>query len=408
MLLHRARTLGSSAGRPRVLLTTFTTNLAEAMAADLRRLDPELPITRELQEPGVHVTGIDALVSAVLRKASDLDPDLQAVLGTSGARVGDRVPQHPWREAIDTAGRDLPEQLRSEAFFIAEYGSVVLPNRVTTKEEYLRVRRPGRGVALDRSRRGLVWDVIAACRAQARITGALDFQEATAVATAHLQRTAHAGHLFDHVLVDEGQGLVPVHWQLLRALVGEHADDLFIAEDSHQRIYGRKVTLGQYGIRIVGRSRRLTLNYRTTAQTLTYAMRILQGGSYVDLEDSAERSQDYRSARSGPQPRVLPCSSLANELETAADVVRAWVSETESPETIAVLVRDRRQRDRVAAGLAERGVRIRSVDREAIKPGQPVVMTMHHRGAAGSFGPIPPAGILARATGGLVLVGGGP
>ena len=47
------------------------------------------------------------------------------------------------------------------------------------------------------------------------------------------------------MLVDEGQDLGPAHWQLLRALVGEHADDLFIAEDSHQRIYGQRVALSQ-------------------------------------------------------------------------------------------------------------------------------------------------------------------
>lgn len=79
------------------------------------------------------------------------------------------------------------------------------------------------------------------------------------------------GHLFDHVVVDEGQDLAPPHWQLLRALVGGHPNDLFIAENSHQRIYSRRVVLGQFGIRIVGRSQRLTLNYRTTAQNLLLA-----------------------------------------------------------------------------------------------------------------------------------------
>ena len=89
------------------------------------------------------------------------------------------------------------------------------------------------------------------------------------------------------MLVDEGQDLGPAHWQLLRALVGEHADDLFIAEDSYQRIYGQRVALSQFGIRIVGRSQRLTLNYRTTAQNLGYAINVLRGGAYVDLEDGA-------------------------------------------------------------------------------------------------------------------------
>jgi hypothetical protein len=377
VVLHRARNLARRNPVARVLVTTFTTNLADAMRTDLKRLDPEIPIAEHPGDPGVYVTGIDALASAVLRRAqADLAEDVRAVLGTESA-VGGRMASNPWREALDAAGGALPEPLRSEAFFVAEYSGVILPNRVTTKPGYLKVRRPGRGVALDRGKRSAVWDVVAACRAQARVSGGLDFQEAAAIAAAHLERRSDAGHLFDHVLVDEGQDLSPVHWQLLRTLVGEHPNDLFIAEDSHQRIYGRRVVLGQYGIKIIGRSRRLTLNYRTTAQTLAYALRILQGADYVDLEEDAEASADYRSARSGPNPQVLGCSSLAKELEAAAATVTEWVARTPAPETIAVLVRDRWQRDRVAAGLAERGVQIRSVDREAIKPGQPVVMTMH-------------------------------
>jgi AAA domain len=289
VLLHRARNLSRRIPDARILVTTFTTNLADAMETDLRRLDPQLRHANKLGQPGLSVTGIDALASAVLRTAQeDLDLDVQAVLGVARAQVSGRFAGNPWRDALDAAGAALTENLRNDAFLAAEYNTVILPNRITTKEEYLRVRRPGRGVALDRTKRASVWDVVAACRAQARVSGTIDFQEATAIAAAHLERVADHGHLFDHVLVDEGQDLSPVHWQLLRALVAEHVDDLFIAEDSHQRIYGRRVVLGQYGIRIVGRSRRLTLNYRTTAQTLAYALRILQGAHYVDIHHRGE------------------------------------------------------------------------------------------------------------------------
>lgn len=380
VVLHRARALSRRTPDARVLVTTFTTNLADAMATDLRRLDPDLLQAKGLGDSGVYVSGIDALASAVLRSAAhDLAPDVLTVLGVAGAPAVGRFAPNPWREAIEAAGSALPEALRSDAFFAAEYGTVILPHRITTREEYLKVRRPGRGVALDRTKRSIVWDVVAACRAQARVAGTLDFPETTAIASAHLERLADDGPLFDHVLVDEGQDLSPTHWQLLRALVGEHPDDLFIAEDSYQRIYGQRVVLGQYGIRIVGRSRRLTLNYRTTAQNLAYALRILQGGDYVDLEDGAESATAYRSARTGPRPQVLNTPSLTKQLDAAAHTIRVWVTGDDAPppETIAVLVRDRWARDRVAAGLAERGVQIRSVDREAIKPGQPVVMTMH-------------------------------
>jgi len=127
-----------------------------------------------------------------------------------------------------------PRRSPTEAYLSAEYGLVVLPNRIRTAEEYLRVRRPGRGVALDRARRHQVWDLIEAYRVQSRLDGTLDYAEAAAVAAAYLEKERP---IVDHVLVDEGQDLSPVHWQMLRALVAPAPDDLFLAEDSHQRIY---------------------------------------------------------------------------------------------------------------------------------------------------------------------------
>ena len=299
--------------------------------------------------------------------------------GWPRTQIGGRTPGTGWRDALDAAGGGLPAALRSTQFLADEYAQVVLANRITSRETYYKVRRPGRGVALDRAKRAAVWDVIEAYRAQARIAGSVDFPEAATIAAVHLRRVAEVGaqYVADHVLVDEGQDLGPAHWQLLRALAGEHADDLFIAEDSYQRIYGRRVVLSAFGIRIVGRSQRLTLNYRTTAQNLAYAINVLEGGAYVDLESDQESTARYRSARSGPVPRLIACATLTEELDRAADLIRTWVAETGAPETIAVLVREQRQRDRLVSGLAERGVTIRAVDREHVKPGQPVAMTMH-------------------------------
>ena len=158
----------------------------------------------------------------------------------------------------------------------------------------------------------------------------MDFAEAATIAADHLRRRAadRRRYIADHVLVDEGQDLGPAHWQLIRALAGEHADDLFIAEDSHQRIYGQRAVLSQFGIRIVGRSQRLTLNYRTTAQNLGYAISVLEGGEYVDLEAGEESTAGYRSARSGPVPRLIPCATLTEELDRAAELIGRWVAET--------------------------------------------------------------------------------
>jgi len=380
VLLHRARALATANPQARVLVTTFTTNLAEQMRTDLARLDPNLPLTDHLGGPGVRVVGIDALANAVLKQAgAEIGADTETVLGVATTQVTGRTSNTAWQAAIENAGAALPDPLRSDAFFAAEYAAVVLPHLITDRQAYYKARRPGRGVALDRAKRAAVWDVIESYRARARIDGTVDFTEAATLAAVHCRRTGAAtGHdLADHVLVDEGQDLSPAHWQLLRALVAEGPNDLFIAEDAHQRIYGHRLVLSGYGIRIVGRSQRLTLNYRTTAQTLAWAVRVLQGGQFIDLEDGTEQSADYRSARSGPVPRLLPSANLTEELDRAADLITTWIDDTPAPETIAILVRYSSQRDRVVAGLGERGVTVRAIDRGTIKPGQPVVMTMH-------------------------------
>jgi len=375
VLVHRARALARRNPNARIVLTTFTTNLADALGDSLTQLDPRVPQTKTLGEPGVHVTGVDALAAAVLRSAgTGLSAAMREVLGEERSAPAARTASTRWREVIDSTGTTLPPELANETFLATEYAHVVLPNKVHDEASYLRVRRPGRGVALDRAKRSGVWALIAAYRARSRVDGSLDFAEAAAVAAAYLAR--QTDRPADHVLVDEGQDLSPTHWQLLRALVACGPDDLFIAEDAHQRIYSAPVVLGRYGIAIVGRSQRLTLNYRTTAQNLHYALAILDGAEYVDLEASPETT-GYRSARTGPAPVVEFVDSLADELKAIVRHVRGWRDRGDPLETIAVLVQDRFHRDRVVTALTEHGIDARAVDRDRPPASRVPVMTMH-------------------------------
>lgn len=380
VLLHRARHLVRRNPGTRVLLTTFNTVLADSLRTDLRRLDPSVPLAGSLGAEGVYVGGVDAAVSAVVRGAGESlvsGGAFRAVLGDRSPALGRRTDSDAaWRDAVDTAGGELPAELRSVAFLQAEYAMVILPARITGEAEYLRVRRPGRGVSLNRRQRQAVWSVVAAYRARSGVEGSVDFDELAAVAAAHLEQVGEG--VVDHVLVDEGQDLSPSKWQFLRALVAPGPDDLFIAEDSHQRIYGHGVVLGRYGINIVGRARRLTLNYRTTEQNLRFAMRVLEGAEFHDMEDAAEDASAYRSARRGPVPQLVAAASLGDALNRTATIVRQWLEEGVAAETVGLLVRDRQHAQELVAGLAERGGDARMVDAgKSVGRGSPLVMTMH-------------------------------
>jgi AAA domain len=154
-VLHRTRMLARRAPGARILVTTYTANLADQIRADLDRLDPSLPTAPDLGSPGVAVRGIDAIAYEVLRSAgADAAADAEAVLGVATPTLLSRTLGAAWNEALDAASAGLPAALQSTAFFAAEYSQVVLSNRITSREAYYKVRRLRIGTAASPSRSG--------------------------------------------------------------------------------------------------------------------------------------------------------------------------------------------------------------------------------------------------------------
>ncbi|KAF0842578.1 3'-5' exonuclease [Nocardia caishijiensis] len=377
--LHRARNLWRRNPNARVVLTTFNRTLARQLQADLEALDPGVRIASKPGEAGIYIDGVDKLASDVLARAGDLAPISATVLGSATTLPPRRTDTGKvWREITRTVETDLDSRLVTPGFLESEYTAVVLANKVTTVAEYAKVARAGRGVRLNRAQRIAVWKLMEAFRRRSRMDGTVSFPEVLALAAEYLRQRSAAGEFIaDHVIIDEAQDLHATHWAMLRALVAEGPDDLFIAEDSHQRIFGQPVVLGRLGVKIVGRSRRLTLNYRTTAQNLRFAIDILSGGEYHDLEEAEESTHGYRSARTGPEPMLLACDSLAAELEQVAGRVRQWLDGGEEPSNIAVLTRGKNDRSQFVRALGERGIEARVLDDNPAGPGHVQVLTMH-------------------------------
>ena len=111
------------------------------------------------------------------------------------------------------------------------------------------------------------------------------YRDATALLTGESANPATLGYAA--AIVDEAQDMGAPEFRLLRIVAPPGRNDLFIASDGHQRIYGRRrVALGRCGIDIHGRSRKLKLNYRTTEQTRRWATALLAGRDINDLDDT--------------------------------------------------------------------------------------------------------------------------
>ena len=300
--MHRARWLArqlvrTGADGGRILFTTWTRNLAVDIEANLRVICTPEELSR------IEITNLDRWVRGFLE----------------GQRYDFRVEygrdHESWQRALDLkdAGLEFPD-----AFYRDEWEQVVLARGVTTEDEYRRVSRVGRGTRLNRAARVKVWRVFEEYRAQLAERGVKEVDDAYRDAASLLE--AGAAELpYRSVIVDEAQDMSPQAFRLLRRTVPEGPDDLFLVGDAHQRIYGRtRVVLNRCGINVVGRSRKLRLNYRTTEETRGWAARLLHGRPVDDL-DGGEDDDRIRSLTHGPEPLIQRFDSGE---EQGAGVVR--------------------------------------------------------------------------------------
>ena len=123
---------------------------------------------------------------------------------------------------------------------------------------------------------------------------------------------------YNAVLADEVQDLTPPELKLLRAIVSPGPNDLFLAGDAHQRIYGHMARLGTCGIEIRGRARRLKLNYRTTEQIRTRAVAILEGLEVDDLDGGVDSLRGLPFAAYRASARVSAQRTAGGRAESRA------------------------------------------------------------------------------------------
>lgn len=360
--LHRAGHLASQFGStPRaqkpILFTTFTRNLARSIEANLELLaGPEILAT-------IDVVNVDRVAADVVRRAE----------GHHAKRIEESDEAALWEDVIAELGLSLDPR-----FLDAEWRQVILAQAVTTREDYFGAARAGRGVALTRLQRADVW------KAQEVF---LDRLTEMSVRT-HLQVANDAARLlaeqavkpYRHVIVDEAQDLHPAQWRMLRAIVAEGPNDLFVVGDSHQRIYDTRVSLSKLGINVRGRSHRLRLNYRTTHEILVWTLGLLTGETFDDLDDGADSLIGYRSELHGPSPTVTGYASLNDEIDGLVEAIRQWVDDGVAPEDIAVAARTGELFADVATALENVGIASTvlggSADTETDAPGV-ALSTMH-------------------------------
>ncbi|MFC5751075.1 UvrD-helicase domain-containing protein [Actinomadura rugatobispora] len=361
-----------------VLLTTFNKNLAADLEKRLKELGGEELAAR------VRVVNIDKLATEIVSKAEP---------GGRRRWIDDGRAIQEWRDMLT----ELGHMTWDADFLHAEWTQVILGQAINSRTAYFRARRAGRGRNIGRAQRDEIWKLVEkfsmrldeknlwTYRQVAERAARLEMARAERIREhAAQEMNIHAQDAsialkkprYQHAVVDEAQDLGAAHWKMLRAMVPEGPNDLFIVGDTHQRIYENYVSLGSLGINIRGRSSRLTLSYRTTHEILGSALGLLGEQSWDDLDDGTDDLDGYRSLLRGPLPVLRSAASWEAELDLIAEQVAEW---NDGPgASIAISVPERHMVADVESKLGRAGVLAAAIGPDGPKKDDVVhVGTMH-------------------------------
>lgn len=305
--MHRARHLAAevfTGPADRVLFITFTANLAQHVANNLKALCGE-----ELSR--IEVSNLHSLAVKLMRS-----------FGAEFEVANDEETGECWRQAVQSSennGWDL-------GFLRQEWDQVVQVNGITTKDAYLKVSRVGRGKTLSRPERARLWDVFEAYREALDDLGKVEWLDVIKSTRRFLEKS-DPPLPYRAAVVDEAQDLHAEEWRLIRRLVKSGPNDLFLVGDAHQRIYDRRVVLSKCGVDVRGRSGRLNINYRTTEQIRDWAVALLGGFKADDLDAGTDDNSSYLSLLSGPSPEVRHFENEDDERAFVLETIRGLISE---------------------------------------------------------------------------------
>lgn len=353
--VHRTAELARRYPSARILLTTFSRTLAVQLKKQLALLTSKIP-------NNVTVAHLHSLARrwGTQRYGSDFtivdDKALRAYMNT----------------LLEKTCLTF-----SSGFVWKEWQHVIDMWNVRTLDDYLSIPRIGRKAPLRPEGRRQLWNVFQ------EMWRWLESSNAVTWIGLCYRLLEESGSLpkYRCVVVDEAQDFGPAELKLIRAICGATEDDLFLCGDAEQRIYRTGSPWSALGIQTRGRSTRLRVNYRTTAQIQCFAESLLP--EYATDEDELVDQDSYLRPLAllrGAEPYVRPCSTPEQEADALTEWFWLRVREGYRLGEMAVFARSRGYiEEHIAPELENRGLPVHWLDDHELPDGDRVNIGTAHR-----------------------------
>lgn len=358
--LHRAAYLARQHPDARVLLTTFSDTLANALQSKLNRLLTSEPRLAER----IDVYSLEA-IGLRLHKTQ-----------VGPARLAS---PNDIRQLLDIAAKAVAEHKFGRHFLLTEWEQIVDAWQLDHWEAYRDIVRLGRKTRLPESQRAVLWDIFEGVRSSLREKGFITTSGLFSALVNALK--ARSNPLFDFAVVDEAQDIGIAHLRFLAALAGGEGairpNALFFAGDLGQRIFQQPFSWKSLGVDVRGRSRTLRVNYRTSHQIRSQADRLL-GPVVSDVDGNSENRSDTVSVFNGPPPSIRTLMSVEEESTFVGQWLAECVMSGIQPHEIGVFVRSEAQIARAVDAVRLAGLPYQILDEHvAMEHDHASVSTMH-------------------------------
>ena len=355
--LHRAANILRREPRARLLLTTFSLPLANALEGKLRILTGE----DKSIVPRVTVLPFKGAASELFTLAFGHHPR---------AATEDQI-----RGALKTAAAEASLTGFTPRFLASEWLNVVDAWQLADLDAYQEVPRLGRKARLGVKQREKLWPAFFRARQIIEEQGLLTWPSIFGKVTAHFgQRESKP---FTHAVIDEAQDLGVPELRMLASITPDGPDALFFAGDLGQRIFQEPFSWKALGVDIRGRSRTLKVNYRTSHQIRQAADRLLPK-VVLDVDQNEQDRRGTVSVFNGPDPVVQTFPDAERESKGVAEWIKAAVADGVSPAEIGIFVRSNDQLVRARAAVKAAGhTQLELSERLEQPQGRVAIGTMH-------------------------------
>jgi len=331
--LHRAVFLARQHPQARVLLTTFSTALANVLKTKRNHLVGN--------EPGVN----DRIR---VRSITGIGYDLYADrFGQPTMATPDLI-----RSLLQEAATTENENRFTPHFLYGEWSEIIDARQLKTWEAYRDVPRLGRKTRIGGKQREILWSIFERVRTALDQRQAVTWPDVFGRVTDDLQQRKERP--FDFAVIDESQDIGIAEIRFLSALGSGRADSLFFTGDLGQRIFQPPFSWKSLGVDVRGRSHTLRINYRTSHQIRSHADRLLPS-SLADVDGNIESRRGAVSVFNGPDPAIELFDDADEEIEAVGAWIATRIQNGLQPHEIGVFVRSDPQLERSRAAVEAAG-----------------------------------------------------